>query len=216
MPATSVLLVEDHPIFREGLQRLLSAQPELEVVGETDTVSGAVEHALTLRPAVVLLDLGLKDGSGLDALPRILEEHPQTRVVVLTGYEQDKVLPALRLGARGFVSKEKASTHILEAIRAVLRGEIWAERQATGRLVDEMFERERQREVEKTLTAREQEVLRLVGEGKRNPEIARELHISENTVKTHISSLMSKLEIDDRIQLALYAARTRSNPSGVL
>jgi NarL family two-component system response regulator LiaR len=207
MHRTSVLLVEDHPIFREGLRRILSGQEDLQVVGETDTASGALEQVRALRPAIVLLDLGLKDGSGLEALPRMLEECPKTRVIVLTGYDQERGLPALRRGARGFVSKDTASTQILEAIRAVLRGEIWAVPQATGQLVDELFERDRQREVERSLTAREQEVLRLVGEGKRNAEIARALFISENTVKTHVSSLMNKLEIDDRIQLALYAAR---------
>jgi len=207
MHPASVLLIEDHPIFREGLRRIIEAQEDLTVVGETDTVTGAIERVRALRPNVALLDLCLKDGSGLEALSPIAAESPRTRVIVITGYVQERTLPSLRLGARGFVTKDTASTQLLSAIRAVVRGEIWAERQATGQLVDELFQRDRERAVENNLTAREQEILRLVGQGKRNPEIARMLCISGNTVKTHISSLMRKLEIDDRLQLTLYGAR---------
>jgi DNA-binding NarL/FixJ family response regulator len=206
----SILLIDDHLIFLEGLRRVLEAQADLRVVGEADSAAGAIEQAAALRPDVALLDLGLKDGSGLDALPPLLGVSPETRVIVLSGYGPENVLPALRRGARGFVSKDVASTHLLQAIRAVRRGEIWAERGATGQLVSELFQREREREVEVSLTPREHEVLRLVGEGQRNAEIARALFISENTVKTHISSLMRKLEIDDRLQLALHAVRARA------
>jgi DNA-binding NarL/FixJ family response regulator len=205
MQPTSVLLIDDHPIFQEGLRRILEAQDDLEVVGDADTIAGAVEQVRRQQPAVALLDLGLKDGSGLDALPRLLEASPQTQVIVLSGYGPENGLPALRGGARGFVSKDTASSSLLKAIRAVRRGEIWASPQTTGQLVTELLRREQP--ADSRLTPREQEVLRLVGEGKRNPEIAHSLEISENTVKTHISSLMRKLAIDDRLQLALYAAR---------
>lgn len=205
MQATSVLLIDDHPIFLEGLRRILEGQGDLHVVGETDTIAGAVEQARRQQPEVALLDLGLKDGSGLDALPLLREASPQTHVIVLSGYGMENALPALRAGARGFVSKDTASSSLLKAIRAVQRGEIWAPPQTTGQLVTELLRREPH--PESHLTPREQEVLRLVGEGKRNPEIAHTLDISENTVKTHIASLMRKLEIDDRLQLTLYAAR---------
>jgi DNA-binding NarL/FixJ family response regulator len=205
MQPISVMLIDDHPIFLEGLRRILETQDDLEVVGEADTIAGAVEQVRRQQPAVVLLDLGLKDGSGLDALPRLLEFSPGTQVIVLSGYGPENALPALRAGARGFVSKDTASSSLLKAVRAVRRGEIWASPQTTGQLVTELFRRDR--ESESPLTPREQEVLRLVGEGKRNPEIAHTLDISENTVKTHISSLMRKLAIDDRLQLALHAAR---------
>jgi DNA-binding NarL/FixJ family response regulator len=209
MAPTSVLLIDDHRMFLEGLRRVLEGQEDLQVVGEADSVAGAVEQVRRLRPHVALLDLGLKDGSGLDALPRLQAASPATSVIVLSGYGPENILPALRRGARGFVSKEVASAQLLKAIRAVRRGEIWAERQTTGQLVSELFERERAREVEETLTPREHEVLRLVGEGKRNAEIARALFISENTVKTHISSLMRKLEAVDRLQLALHPRAQR-------
>jgi DNA-binding NarL/FixJ family response regulator len=207
MPPTSILLIDDHPIFLEGLRRVLESREGLTVAGETATIAEAVEQVRRLRPDVTLLDLSLKDGSGLDALPLLLAACPETRVIVLSGYGPENVLPALRRGARGFVSKDTASTDLLKAIEAVRRGEIWAERRATGQLVDELFQREQQRQVEESLTPREREVLRLAGEGKRNAEIARELFISENTVKTHISSLLEKLELEDRLQLAVYAAR---------
>jgi DNA-binding NarL/FixJ family response regulator len=205
MQPTSVLLIDDHPIFLEGLRRILESQSDLQVIGETDTIAGAVEQGRRLQPDVALLDLGLKDGNGLEALPRLLDAAPQTQVIVLSGYGLENALPALRRGARGFVSKDTASSSLLKAVRAVRRGEIWAPPQTTGQLVTELLQREARQE--HNLTPREQEVLRLVGEGKRNPEIAHALDISENTVKTHISSLMRKLGIDDRLQLALYAAR---------
>jgi NarL family two-component system response regulator LiaR len=197
-------------MFLEGLRRILDTQEDLVVVGEAATVAAAVEEAERHRPDLILLDLGLKDGSGLEALPRLQSNCPDSRVIVLSGYGPEQVLPALRRGARGFVSKDTASSHLLKAIRAVRRGEIWAEAQVTGRLVSELLEREKRQQLEDNLTAREHEVLRLVGEGKRNGEIALSLFISENTVKTHISSLMRKLAIDDRLQLALYAARMGS------
>jgi DNA-binding NarL/FixJ family response regulator len=209
---TTVLLVDDHLIFLEGLRRILESQDDVEVIGATGTIAGAIEQAQRCRPDVVLLDLGLKDGNGLDALPHLLDVCPKARIIVLSGYGSENVLPALRRGARGFVSKDTASTHLLQAIRAVRRGEIWAEPQATGQLVTELSGRERQRHAEESLTPREHEVLRLVGEGKRNADIAQQLFISENTVKTHISSLMRKLAIEDRVQLALYAARAPTEP----
>ena len=205
MRPTSVLLIDDHPIFLEGLRRILEGQSDLQVIGETDTITGAVEQARRQQPDVALLDLGLKDGNGLEALPRLMDASPPLQVIVLSGYGLEHALPALRLGARGFVSKDTASSSLLKAVRAVRRGEIWAPPQTTGQLVTELLRREPKQE--NNVTPREQEVLRLVGEGRRNPEIARALEISENTVKTHISSLMRKLEIDDRLQLALYAAR---------
>jgi DNA-binding NarL/FixJ family response regulator len=207
MSAATVLLVEDHPIYREGLRRVLESQDALTIVGETDTVRGALEQARAQRPDLILLDLGLKDGSGLDALPRLLAECQETRVIVLSGYGAENVLPALRAGARGFVSKDTASSQILKAIHAVLSGELWAERRMTAQLVDELFRQKQERQAVETLTPRERQVLRLVGEGKRNAEIAGALFISEHTVKTHMSSLMHKLKIEGRSRLALYAAR---------
>ena len=205
MSAASVLLVEDHPIFRDGLRRVLETQDDLQVVAETDTIVGAVEEARTQQPDVILLDLGLKDGSGLDALPRLLAECPKTRVIVLTGFGAENVLPALRSGARGFVGKDTASSQLLKAIHAVLSGEIWAERRMTAQLVDELLRQNRDQQLGETLTPRERQVLRLVGEGKRNAEIAGALFISEHTVKTHINHVFSKTSSRDRAQAIRYA-----------
>jgi DNA-binding NarL/FixJ family response regulator len=210
MQPHSLLLIDDHLIFVEGLRHILEIQKDLRVVGETDSLEGAMEQIQRLRPDLVLLDLGLKDGNGLNALPRIRAQAPETRVIVLSGYGPEHVLPALRLGAHGFVSKDTASTSLLKAIRAVLRGEIWAPPQETGQLLNELSRQDRSEG--DALTPREQEVLQLIGEGKRNKEIAHALGISENTVKTHISSLVRKLGIDDRLQLILYAARTGYPP----
>src|SRR6266851_3214440 len=122
MSPTSILLVDDHPIFLEGLRRVLASQESLKVVGESATLADAVEQVRRQRPDVTLLDLGLKDGNGLDGLPHLLAGCPTTRVIVLSGYGPENVLPALRRGARGFVCKDTASTQLLKAIQAVLRG----------------------------------------------------------------------------------------------
>jgi DNA-binding NarL/FixJ family response regulator len=205
----SVLLVDDHRLFLDGLRRILDGQGDLKVAAEADSIARAVEQARMLQPDLTLLDLGLKDGSGLDALTRILEAAPSTQVIVVSGYGPENVLPSLRGGARGFVSKDTASSNLLRAIRAVLRGEIWADPQTTGQLVSALLQTRQEPQSEEGLTAREQDVLGLVGEGKRNPEIAQALGISENTVKTHIKSLLRKLEVEDRVQLALHSARSR-------
>src|SRR4051794_23610713 len=155
MQPTSVLLIDDHPIFLEGLRRILEAQDDLEIVGEADTIATAVAEARRRQPAVALLDLGLKDGSGLDALPRLRDASPETQVIVLSGYGPENALPALRAGARGFVSKDTASSSLLKAIRAVRRGEIWASPQMTGQLVTALLQKEQR--VESPLTPREQE-----------------------------------------------------------
>src|SRR5207245_4340750 len=110
---------------------------------ETDTITGAVEQARRQQPDVALLDLGLKDGNGLEALPRLMDASPPLQVIVLSGYGLENALPALRLGARGFVSKDTASSSLLKAVRAVRRGEIWASPQMAGQVVTELFQRER-------------------------------------------------------------------------
>jgi DNA-binding NarL/FixJ family response regulator len=203
----SVLLVDDHPIFREGLRRVLEEENDLKVIGEAETAAEALEVARRQRPDIVLLDLRLQDGSGLEALPRLIQECPACRVIVISGQGEEHAIPALRLGARGFVSKDTASAELVLAIRAVRRGEIWAEQRVTTQLLGDLLRTERERHGEQSLTPREQGVLRMVGEGRRNAEIAEALFISNNTVKTHISSLMRKLGIEDRVQLALYASR---------
>jgi DNA-binding NarL/FixJ family response regulator len=207
MSPISFLLIDDHPIFLAGLRHVLESQHDFRVVGEAATVQGAMEQARALRPDVALLDLGLPDGSGLDALPDLLAASPETRVIVLTGQGEEDARPALQLGARGFATKDATSYHVLEAVRSVLRGEIWTAPAAGPSSTWDAHQQARE-----SLTPREREVLRLVVEGKRNAEIARTLVISEHTVRTHVSSLMRKLEIDDRLQLALSSARAGKSP----
>src|SRR5437016_587762 len=204
MGKLTILIVDDHPVFRDGLRSLLRTQHDLQVVGETESVAGALAEVRAHKPDVVLLDLTLKDGTGFEALPRICEEAPKTQVIVVTGQGMEQMRKAMDLGARGFVTKDTASADLLEAIRAVLSGKLWRGHEATQKLLGQRPASVAEESLE-SLTPREQEILRLVGQGKRDAEIARELSISQHTVKTHVSSVMGKLGIDDRLKLTLYA-----------
>jgi DNA-binding NarL/FixJ family response regulator len=212
MVPTSILLIDDHPIFLSGLRHLIEGERDLQIVGEASSIAEAIRQTRLRRPDVLILDLSLRDGNGLDALPELLRVSPDTSVLVLSGLGSENLLPALRRGARGFVSKDTASKHLLSAVRAIRQGKIWAERSIPKELAQDLLVQDQRRRTLEGLTPREQEVLTLVGEGRRNRDISRLLFISENTVKTHICSLLRKLGIEDRVQLALHAARVESQP----
>jgi DNA-binding NarL/FixJ family response regulator len=207
MAKTSILVADDHPIFRDGLRRLLNSLDDVEIVQETETVAETVATVLSLRPDLLLLDLALKDGSGFEVLARLRGEAPETLVVVVTGLGIENMAEAFRRGARGFVTKDTASADLLNAIGAVLAGNTWPEHP----VMPPPPKLEKERQATEKLTPRERELLRLVGQGQRDGQIARSLSISEHTVKTHVASLMRKLGIDDRLKLALYASRVDAN-----
>ena len=206
-PAVRVLLVDDHPVVRQGLRALLSTQDGIEVVGEADDGEAAVAAAERLSPDVVLMDVVMPGMDGVEALRRIGERRPQTRVVMLTSYaDERRAMEAVDAGASGFLLKDASPRDVAAAIRAAHRGEAVLHPSVAAKL---LAERRRPPAAHADLTARELEVLRLIARGLQNKQIAVQLHVSEKTVKTHVSAIQRKLDVTDRTQAAMYAVRER-------
>ncbi|MET0492873.1 MAG: response regulator transcription factor [Actinoplanes sp.] len=189
-----ILLVDDHPVVRHGLRGMLESEPDLTVVGEASSGDEGVLRAAELRPDLVLMDLRMPDGDGVQATGRILAQTPGVRVVVLTTYESDRdILRAIEAGAGGFLLKDATPAELAEAVRAAARGETVLAPSVASALV-----RQVRSPAPPALSAREAEVLRLVARGLTNADIGRELFISEATVKTHLLRAFNKLDVADR------------------
>lgn len=205
-----ILIVDDHILFREGLVGLLSGQPDAEVVGECGTVQQAVALALRHKPDIVLMDFSLPDGTGLDATRAILAEAPETRIIFLTVHDNDeRLIAAMRAGARGYLLKNLSVSKLLASLRALDRGEAAISRTMMARILEEFAqagpaaEPPPSRLVE--LTTREIEVLRELSDAITNQEIAGRLFISENTVKNHIHNILDKLQLNNRREAVEFA-----------
>jgi DNA-binding NarL/FixJ family response regulator len=215
--AVRLLVVDDHPVVRQGLRTFLGTRPDFEVVGEAGDGETAVAEAARLRPDVILMDLVMPGVDGLEAIGRIRAADPYARILVLTSFASaDQVLPALRAGAAGYLLKDAAPGDVEAAIRAVHRGEGVLDPAVTATVLAEVNRPGRDSSTAgsraadpgfATLTPRERQVLGLLGRGMTNAAIARELFVAEKTVKTHVSSILGKLRLADRTQAALYAAR---------
>jgi DNA-binding NarL/FixJ family response regulator len=202
-----ILLVDDHPVVREGLRGMLEAEPDLTVAGEAGSGEEAVAQARAVEPDVILMDLRMRGLDGVGATERILAESARVRVVVLTTYETDAdILRAVEAGASGYLLKDASRADLAGAIRAAARGETVLAPSVAGRLVNQV-----RRPVPQTLSAREVEVLALVAKGLTNAEIGRALHITEATVKTHLLRAFGKLDVSDRT-----AAVTTAMAQGLL
>lgn len=200
-----LLLVDDHPIVREGLEMVLQDEPDLEVVGAADTAEQAIELVRTLQPDVVLLDLELPGMSGIEAVPALVAAGTDTQILVFTAYDSDeRVFGAVRSGARGYLLKGAPATEIARAVRSAARGESYLEPRVAARLLQEVSA---PRRFTGLLTERERSVLRLVAAGESNKQIARTLSISERTVKFHVTSIFRKLAVENRAQAVAVAAR---------
>ena len=203
-----VLIADDHAVLREGLRSFLELQDGIEIVGDAADGAEAVELAERLRPAVVLMDLVMPKLDGVHAMLALRERVPGARVVILTSFlDDERLLPAIRAGAAGYLLKNVQPQELARAVRAADAGEALIDPAVAARLVDAIAGGESQAEQRDRLTPREREVLALIGRGYANARIALELGIAEKTVKTHVSHVLSKLGVADRTQAALYAAK---------
>jgi DNA-binding NarL/FixJ family response regulator len=212
---TGILLVDDHALFREGIAQLLNAQPDMTVVGQASTVREAVAKAGSLQPDIVLMDVTLPDGSGLDATHDILSKLPTVKIIFLTVHQDDNQLfAAIRAGAIGYLFKNVRTTELLKTLRSVARGEAGLSGAMARRILDE-FSRLPQSPDTSPLTARELEIVQELANGATNREIADKFVISENTVKNHVRNVLSKLHLHSRRDIADYAkSRGLTNRSG--
>jgi DNA-binding NarL/FixJ family response regulator len=205
-----VLLVDDHPLFLDGVRAALGSDPSIEILGEAGDVVQALELAEATSPDVVLMDLGLPDGSGIDATRQVVAAVPGVRVLVMTmTTDDDAVVAAMRAGARGFVVKGAGRADLLDAVRTVAAGGAVFSPSIADRLGSFFSGLAAQpgREVFPQLSEREREVLELVARGYDNRRVARELFLSDKTVRNHVSAILGKLEAPDRAEAILRARR---------
>ncbi len=202
-----VLLVDDHGIVREGLRAYLELEPDLEVVGEARDGREAVRRTMELQPDVVLMDLVMPTMDGVEATAEIKAQRPETHVIVLTSFVDDeRVVPAIKAGATSYLLKDIAAVDLARAIRGAHAGQAQLHPEVARRLMQQVTT-PRKQDALAELTEREREVLALVARGRSNKEIARELIVSERTVKGHVSNILGKLGLQDRTQAALFAVR---------
>jgi DNA-binding NarL/FixJ family response regulator len=208
-----VVIVDDHTLFRDGLRTILGMEDDFEVIADVESAEDIVELMWETKPDVLLLDIRMPQGSGLDAIPAICRISPNTTVIVLTACdEMEEHVRAFKLGARGVVLKDSARNTLVQAIRSVCRGETWMDPRMRGVLVAELARSGDDGDTlaidrDDGLTDRELEIVRLVAAGKKNKEVAEQLAISERTVRTNLTSVFQKLGVRDRIGLVMYALR---------
>ena len=208
-----VVIVDDHTLFRDGLRTILGMEDDFEVIADVESAEDLVELMWQTKPDVLLLDIRMPQGSGLDALPAVVRISPNTSVIVLTACdEMEEHVRAFKLGARGVVLKDSARQTLVQAIRSVCRGETWMDPRMSGVLVAELARSGSEGDGltidrDDGLTDRELEIVRLVAGGKKNKEVAALLAISERTVRTNLTSVFQKLGVRDRIGLVMYALR---------
>lgn len=199
-----ILLVDDHEMVRLGLSAYLSLQSDMEVIGEAENGLEGYEKAIALKPDVILMDLVMETMDGIESTQLILSKWPEAKVIILTSFlDDEKVFPAMEAGAAGYLLKTSTASKIAEAIRTTYGGE-----QVFEKEIKEKFESHNgtiPHTLYSELTAREKEVLMLISEGNSNQEIADQLFITLKTVKTHVSNILMKLQVDDRTQATIYA-----------
>jgi len=206
-----VVVVDDHTLMRQGLVGLLDDEPDIEVIGQAGDISTGRATIEAMSPDIILMDLGLPDGSGLDLTDELTNTDPELRILVVTMHERDDYLfQALRAGASGYVLKGADVHELLTAVRTVARGETYVDQSLTGKLVADYLTRLEGGE-DRTqfdgLTEREREVLTLVADGLTSAEIGRRLFLSPHTVQTHRDHIMTKLDLHSRVELTKYAIR---------
>ncbi|MGM0885761.1 MAG: response regulator [Bacillota bacterium] len=200
-----VLFVDDHEMVRIGVSAYLSAQSDIEVIGEADNGLKAVELAMQLRPDIILMDLVMPEMDGIEATKRIIEKWPEAKIIIVTSFlDDEKVYPALEAGATSYMLKTSKASEIARAVRSTFQGQSVLEPEVTGKMMEKL-RRPKITQLHDQLTNREMEILLLMTQGKTNQEIADELYIALKTAKVHVSNILSKLAVQDRTQAVIYA-----------
>ena len=206
--AIRVLVADDHAVVRQGLRTFLELQDDIEVVADAADGERALAAVAEHDPDVVLMDLVMPGIAGVEAIRRIAADHPRTRVIALTSFlDDDKVFPAVRAGASGYLLKDVQPQELVKAIRAVDAGEVLLHPAVTAKLMEDVVDGGGRGGTPADLTPRERQVAELIARGGQNKRIALELGISEKTVKSHVSSILRKLDLADRTQVALFVVR---------
>ena len=217
-PPLRVMLVDDHEIVRDGIRAMLDAQDDIVVTTEAGSVREAVDEAARTRPDVVVMDVRLSDGSGIEATREIRANRPETKVLMLTSFADDEALfSSIMAGASGYVLKQVKSGDLLRAIRAVGAGDSLVDPSVTNAVLDRLRKGKHLMKDEKLarLSPQEERILQLIAEGWTNRQIGDELHLAEKTVKNYVSSILSKLEVARRAEAAAYLARHTTTPGSV-
>ena len=203
-----ILIADDHTVVREGIRTMLEPKPDMLVVAEAVDGLDAIEKSENCQPDVVLIDLVMPRMTGHEAIPKILEQNPETKILVLTSFsEEATVIKAIQAGAKGYLLKDSSPQDLVQSIRRVYAGELWVHPQMMSKVLSKLIQPSKCESAKINITEREMDVLKLVATGMSNQEIAQALHISEGTVRFHVTNLLSKLELSNRTQLALYALR---------
>jgi two-component system, NarL family, response regulator DegU len=223
MQKISLLLADDHTLFRQGLRRIFELEDDIEIVGECSDGDSTIDMALTLQPQVVLMDINMPKKTGVEATRLVKEQAPHIKVLILSIHDDEAyIFETIRAGANGYLLKDVESNVLVEAVRQVAAGSSFIHPQVTTKLLDEFKRLSNQvydgeldpnseqglsLEWQDILTQREMEILKLMAEGKSNRTIGEVLFISEKTVKNHVSSILGKLSVDDRTQAVITAAK---------
>jgi two-component system, NarL family, response regulator DevR len=209
---TTLIVVDDHEVVRQGLVALLDRRAGFQVVAEAGTAAEAVEQARRFRPNLVVMDVRLPDGSGIEACRDIRSELPDTRVVMLTSYpDEDAVLAAIVAGASGYLLKQVRARDLVAALETVAAGGSLLDPAVTGKVLERMRRIATDDDELAALTQQERKILALVAEGKTNKEIAADVFLSDKTVKNYVSSILAKLNLERRAQAAAYVARMKGH-----
>ena len=203
-----VLVVDDHPVVRRGIKSLLAEENDIEVVGEATNGKEAIQQVALLLPDVILMDLVMPEMNGVEAIQRITSSYPESRILVMTSFAaDDKVFPSIKAGALGYRLKDSDPEDLIRMIHQVYRGELSIHPAIARKVIQELNRPAEEPLTPDPLTEREVEILQLIAQGVENKEIARRLVLREATVRTHVSNILSKLHLANRVQATLYALR---------
>ncbi|KAA0234970.1 MAG: DNA-binding transcriptional activator DevR/DosR [Acidimicrobiales bacterium] len=210
---TRIFVVDDHPLVRRGLKTLLSAQDDMQLVGDSATAAGAVAALTETRADIALLDIRLPDMDGVSLCRQLSEAHPSMSCLMLSSYLDDDLLfNAIKAGAAGYLLKEISDQDLVDGIRRVADGQSLLDPAVTNRVFDKIRRNEERRRLVGSLTRREAEILDLIADGHSNKQIAQATHLSEKTVKNYVSHLLTKLGVESRTQAAIFALESRNEP----